>query len=300
MNMDFTGLSVALATPFTKTGEVDFDGFKRLVKHCVGGGVDVLIPLGSTGEAATIVDTERDDIIRVCIENAGDRKVVVGCGSNSTTQSAAWSRRAQELGAHGLLVVTPYYNKPTTAGLVSHFEACALAANKLPIIAYNVPGRTGLNMTPEALHQVWRVDQVVAVKESSGNLAQIGEICRTLPKGKQLLSGDDNLALASIAVGASGLVSVLGNILPKETKALVTAAMRGDFAEARSWHFRLLPIIDALFVESNPIPLKAGLDILGICGDSLRLPLVSATDRARKGVQDALERLNQVAVGPVS
>lgn len=288
MTLDLSGLAVALATPFQPSGEVDLPAFRRLVRHVAAGGVDTLVPLGSTGEAATILDLERDAIINACLEESRGRPVVVGTGHNATRQAAALTRRAQELGAAGALVVTPYYNKPTPDGLVAHYAAIAEAAPGFPLIAYNVPGRTGLNVTPGVLARLWENPQVVAVKESSGNLAQIAEIARTLPPGKMLLSGDDNLALASMAVGAAGLVSVLGNALPRETAALVAAARNGNHEEALRLHQQLLPLMDALFLESNPIPLKAALQLLGLGGDTLRLPLVPASAATRTRVAEAL------------
>ncbi|HWQ09574.1 MAG TPA: 4-hydroxy-tetrahydrodipicolinate synthase [Holophaga sp.] len=272
----FDGLSVALATPFQPDASLDLDGFRRLVRHVVTGGVDVLVVLGTTGEAPTLDDRERDALIDACLEESQGRPVVVGAGSNDTRKAAALARRAQDLGAAGALIVSPYYNKPTPRGLVAHFAAVADAAPGLPLIAYNVPGRTGVNITPAVLARLWENPQVVAVKESTANLAQIGEIARTLPEGRTLLSGDDNMALPSIAVGASGLVSVLANLVPAETKALVEAARRGDLAQARRLHYRLLPLMDALFLESSPIPLKAGLKLMGLAGDTLRLPLAPA------------------------
>ena len=273
MSAIFQGLGVALATPFTPAGAVDLPAFKRLVKHVVHGGVDFLVVLGSTGEAATLNDSERDALIIACRDMANGKPVVVGAGSSSTAQAASWSARAQNLGAEGVLVVTPPYNKPTVAGLVAHYQAVADAAPGLPIIVYNVPGRTGQNLLPSTLARLWENPQVVAVKESSGNLGQIVEEVSSLPPGKILLAGDDNLALPSIAAGAKGLVSVLGNLLPRETKALVEAALSGNFKDAQALQARLLPLINALFVESNPIPLKAGLKLLGLGGDMLRLPL---------------------------
>jgi 4-hydroxy-tetrahydrodipicolinate synthase len=250
--------------------------------------VDFLIPLGTTGEASTLLDAERDGIIAACLEESKGRPVVVGTGHNATRQAAAATKRAQELGAAGALVVTPYYNKPNPDGLVAHYAAIAEAAPGLPLIAYNVPSRTGLNVTPAVLARLWENPQVVAVKESSGNLAQIAEIARTLPSGKTLLSGDDNLALAAIAVGASGLVSVLGNVLPKETTMLIAAARRGNTLEALRLHQQLLPLMDALFVESNPVPLKAALKVLGIGEDTVRLPLARASAATRTLVVEAL------------
>ncbi|MDX9958777.1 MAG: 4-hydroxy-tetrahydrodipicolinate synthase [Spirochaetia bacterium] len=283
----FSGLGVALATPFIKGNgrygaeSIDLPAFRSLVRRVLDGGTDFLVVLGSTGEAATITDTERDQLITAALQEAGDAPVVVGTGHNSTAAAVALAARAAALGAQALLVVTPYYNKPQPEGLLAHFRAVAEAAPGLPIIAYNVPGRTGLNMVPSTLAKLWDIPQVVAVKESSGNLAQIGEIARTLPQGKLLLAGDDALALPAIAVGASGLVSVIGNILPKETAALVHAALAGDILTARAIHVRLLPVMDALFLESNPVPLKAALELDGLCQGAVRLPLVPACEATR-------------------
>jgi 4-hydroxy-tetrahydrodipicolinate synthase len=288
MTQLFSGLAVALATPFTVADEVDLPTFRKLVRHLVSGGVDTLIPLGTTGEASTLLDAERDAVIAACLEESQGRPVVVGTGSNATRHAAALTKRAQALGAAGALVVTPYYNKPTPDGLVAHYAAIAEAAPGLPIIAYNVPGRTGLNVTPPVLARLWENPQVVAVKESSGSLPQIAEVARLLPTGKTLLCGDDNLALPAIAVGASGLVSVLGNVLPRETAAMVAAARKGDRGEALRLHQQLLPLMDALFVESNPIPLKAALKLIGLGEEVLRLPLVPATAATRAKVAEAL------------
>ena len=290
MNQDFSGLGVALATPFTPTGELDLPAFRRLVRH-VAAHADILVVLGTTGEAPTVVEAEREALIAAALEEANGKKVVAGTGHNSTATAAAMTRRAQALGVHGALVVTPYYNKPTPKGLAAHYRALAEAAPGLPLIAYNVPGRTALNVLPAGLALLWENPQVVAVKESSGNLAQIAEIARTLPAGKQLLSGDDGFALASIAVGAVGLTSVLGNLLPREAKALVDAARQGRMDEARALHHRLLPLMDALFVESSPIPLKAGLRLMGLAGDTLRLPLSSAEPGTVQRVAGALRGL---------
>jgi len=288
MTLDLSGLAVALATPFMASGEVDLPAFRKLVRHVVGGGVNILVPLGTTGEASTLLDEERDAIISACLEESSGRPVVVGTGHNATRQAAALTRRAQALGAAGALVVTPYYNKPNPDGLVAHYAAIAEAAPGLPLVAYNVPGRTGLNVTPTVLMRLWENPQVVAVKESSGSLAQIAEVGRTLPKGKTLLSGDDNLALAALAVGASGLVSVLGNVLPRETAAMIAAARRGNSLDALRLHQQLLPLMDALFLESNPVPLKAALKLLGIGSDAVRLPLAPASAATRTQVAEAL------------
>lgn len=286
----FGGLTVALATPFTRSGDIDYPAFRRLVRHVLTGGADNLVVLGSTGEAATILEDERDLLVQAALEEAEGRPVIVGTGHNATGHAARMTRRAQDLGAQGALVVTPYYNKPTPEGMLAHFEAVAHSAPGFPLIAYNVPGRTGVNLTPGTLERLWQIPQLVAVKESSGNLRQMEEIARTLPEGKRLLCGDDDLTLPAIAAGASGLVSVVGNLVPKETKAFVDASLRADYAEARAWQARLLPLIEALFVESNPIPLKAGLQLLGMATDAMRLPLTPA--------QSATRGLLSVALNP--
>jgi len=282
------GLGVALATPFTDRGALDLPAFRRLVRHVVEGGADMLLPLGSTGEAATLVEAERDALIEACLQESRGRLVVVGTGHNATARAAEWTRRAQQLGAHGALIVSPYYNRPMPAGLVAHYRACADAAPGLPLVAYNVPARTGQNLAPAVLARLWDIDSVVAIKESSGQLAQIAQILAELPSGRCLLAGDDGLAVASVAAGATGLVSVLGNVLPREAKALVDAALAGRAGEAAAWQRRLGPLMEALFAESSPIPVKAALALLGICGDDLRLPLTKAELGTRERLMAAL------------
>jgi 4-hydroxy-tetrahydrodipicolinate synthase len=264
------------------------DAFRALVSRMAAGGVDFLVVLGSTGEAATVTDGERDELVAAAREEARGLPVIVGAGHNSTAQAAALAARSKASGADGILVVTPYYNKPQSDGIEAHYRAVAAAAPGLPIIVYNVPSRTGSNLLPKDLARLWAIPEVVAVKESSGNLAQIGEILRTMPEGKRLFSGDDALALPAIALGAAGLISVLGNILPKETKALVDAALAGKRDEARKLHARLLPITDALFLESNPSPLKAAFAFAGYCSDAVRLPLAPASEATRARLAELL------------
>lgn len=293
---DFSGLGVALATPFNPDGSLDLPGFRRLARH-VAAHADVLVVLGTTGEAPTVVDAERDALIDAALEEANGRKVVAGTGSFSTAVAASLTRRAQAQGVDGALIVTPYYNKPTPKGLAAHFRAVADAAPGLPLIAYNVPGRTALNVLPAGLALLWENPQVVAVKESCGSLTQIAEVARTLPPGKQLLAGDDNLALGAIAVGAAGLTSVVGNLLPAETKALVDAARQGRMEEARALHHRLLPLMDALFAETSPCPLKAALRLTGLAGDTLRLPLWPAEPATVARLERALRDLGVALPG---
>lgn len=291
MTAPFAGLHVALATPFNSDYSIDLDAFRRLVRRCVDGGVDVLCVLGTTGEAPAIEADERDLLITAALEEAGSVPVTVGSGSNHTAHAAELTARAAELGAAGALVVTPYYNKPTPAGLVGHYTAIAKAAPGFPLIAYNVPGRTGLNLRPDVLQRLWQIDEVAAIKESAGDMAQLAHIRAELPDGRLLLSGDDNMALPSISLGAHGLVSVLANAFPAETAELVHAALAGDMATARAAHYRLLALMDALFVESSPVPLKAALAELGVCSDVVRLPLGPAEASTRALLHEALAGL---------
>jgi 4-hydroxy-tetrahydrodipicolinate synthase len=288
IHTDFAGTCVALATPFQSDGALDLAAFRHLVRHVVGGGANVLVALGSTGEAATLDDRERERVLVTCLEEAGGASVLAGTGTNDTARTAALTRQAQELGAHGALVVAPYYSKPMPRGVLAHYDAVAAAAPDFPLVAYNVPSRTGTNLSPALVAELWQRPQVVALKESSGNMMQIGEIAAHLVTGRVLLAGDDALALATIAVGGDGLVSVAGNLVPDRVSELVTLAREGRFAEARAAHKRLLPLFDALFAESNPIPLKAGLAALGLAGPTVRLPLTSAEESTRSRLVQAL------------
>ena len=302
----FTGLGVALATPFLtgtdavgggRKPEVDHGAFARLVEHALadGRGVDHLVVLGSTGEAATVSDLERHALVRQAVELARadgrDVPVIVGVGHNDTERTCELAAQAAAAGADGLLVVTPFYNKPQVSGLVAHFRAVAAAAPGLPIIAYNVPGRTGLNLTPAAMRAIWQVEQVVALKESSGDIRQIAQLCQEAPTGRAVLAGDDDLALAAIAVGAQGLVSVVANVAPVETAELVHAAMAGDLTTARAASALLAPLMAAMFVETNPVPVKAALASLGVASAHVRLPLSPAEPATWTAVQRALAGL---------
>lgn len=303
------GLGVALATPFDEDGQVDYKGFTKLMGHLAGdggkesGGTDFFVVLGSTGEGATVEPEERRQLISLSVAayGAGAKgkrlPIVIGTGSNSTAQTVRLTTEAVSLGADAVLVVIPFYNKPTPDGLVAHYRAVVQAAAGKPVIVYNVPGRTGLNLTPQVLARLWEIPGVVALKESSGNIAQIGEIGRTLPAGKTLLSGDDAYALPSISLGAEGLISVAGNVYPRRLKALIEAGRSGDRHKAATIHAALLPFMDALFLESNPIPLKAALAHAGICGDSLRLPLVKASAATRTKIEAAMDMLEASDVG---
>lgn len=310
----FTGLGVALATPFTtgtegtakpspgagasrKRPAVDLAAFRSLVDSVVTGGADFLVVLGSTGEAATVDEAERDALVRTAREAAPDVPLVVGTGHNNTEHAVELARAAVATGADGLLVVTPYYNKPQPAGIVAHFRAIAEELPGVPIIAYNVPGRTGINLTPQTLSDLWAIPEVVAVKESSGDLRQIAQICREAPAGRTVLAGDDDLALAAIAVGATGLISVCGNVAPVQTAALVRAAIDGDLLLARELNTELSALMCALFSETNPVPLKAALACLGLATGMVRSPLVPAAPDTWARIQSALSGLGLRATG---
>ncbi|QFG69790.1 4-hydroxy-tetrahydrodipicolinate synthase [Ornithinimicrobium pratense] len=302
----FTGLGVALATPFgagtdavggARKPAVDHGAFARLVEHVLadGRGVDWLVVLGSTGEGATVDDRERRALVRQAVElaraQARSVPVVVGVGHNDTGRTCELAADAAAAGADGLLVVTPFYNKPQVGGLVAHYRAVADAAPGVPIIAYNVPGRTGCNITPAAMRRLWEIDQVVALKESSGDLRQIARLCQEAPPSRLVLAGDDDLALPSIAVGAQGLVSVCANVAPVETAALVRAARAGQLGSAQAAFALLAPLMAALFAETNPVPVKAALACLGLTTGAVRLPLAPAEPGTWTQVQQALADL---------
>ena len=288
----FEGLSVAIVTPF-RNGAVDEEAFRGLVARLLEQGVDGLIPTGSTGEAATMTREERRLVVRAAVEEAkGKAFVVAGTGTNNTAQSIELSMDAREAGVDGIMVVTPYYNKPTPAGLVAHFAAISEAA-KLPILAYNVPGRTGYNMLPAVAAKVAAVPGVVALKEASGSVDQCIDILAAAPK-LTLLSGDDSLTLPLAAIGARGIVSVAGHVVGRELKGVLTACAAGDLEEARRHHARMMPITRALFLESNPGPVKYALSRLGWIANELRAPLAPVTAETAARVDGELRTLGLI------
>jgi len=280
----FEGLTVAMVTPF-RQGEVDLEATARLVDFMLEGGVEGLVVSGSTGEAATCSVEERRSLWRFVRERVRGRvPVVAGTGTNSTSDSIELSRLAEEIGLDGVMLVTPYYNKPTPKGQVAHFTAIA-RATRLPIILYNVPGRTATNSTPDVLEKLEPVPNVVAVKEASGNLDQASALkARTR---FTVLSGDDSLTVPMIAVGAEGVVSVAGNVAPRAMRELCDHARAGRKAEAQAAHRRILPLFKALFVESNPGPVKFLLSAMGLIENELRLPLVPVEPATEKVVLEA-------------
>lgn len=290
----FRGTATALITPF-RGGAVDFDALGNLLEFQVKGGVNALVVLGTTGEAATMSSAERDSVISFSLKQvAGRIPVIIGTGTNNTATTIELSRRAEELGADGVLTVTPFYNKPNQEGLYKHFRAVAEAI-RIPVVLYNVPGRTGVNMLPATvLRLAADVPNIEAVKEASGNQYQCDGLIRSLRTVRpdfRVFSGNDDQAFHLVCGGGDGVVSVLSNVLPAQTAAMMNAALAGDVAKARDLHLQLLPLMKDLFAESNPMPVKYAASLLGLCQDELRLPLVSACENTRQLVRRDLTEL---------
>ncbi len=292
MNSKFKGLGVAMVTPFDVEKEIDYNATERMVEHLIGGGADYLVLLGTTGESVVLSDDEKREFVDYVIDkNDGRVPVVVGMGGHDTAKLLKSIKSFNFNGVDGILSVTPYYNKPTQKGLELHFRAVA-AQCPLPIIIYNVPGRTGVNMTAETtLKLAHEVPNIVAVKEASGNLTQQSYILRDRPEGFLVLSGDDGLAMPQLSMGMDGVISVVGNVLPKEFSMLVKNAMLGKLDVAREQHYKLIEIIDALFLEGNPGGAKAALSILGLIDNNLRLPLAPVSESVYYKLQILLENI---------
>lgn len=287
------GCGTALVTPFDKEGNVDYEAFAALVDRQVAGGVDFLVPLGTTGETPALTDKEKVELLRITKEHCGGLPVMPGIGSNSLEGTLRNLRLLAPLKPDALLVVVPFYNKPTQEGMFRYFQAVA-GETKIPIIIYNVPGRTGANMLPDTVIRLaTEVPGIAGIKEASGNYAQASEIIRRAPEGFAVLSGEDELTFALMATGAHGVISVASNIVPGAVAALCEAVAQGDLASARSLHHYLSPLYKACFVESNPIPVKAALSILELCEDTVRLPLAPATIGTRLLLNDVLKDLDR-------
>jgi 4-hydroxy-tetrahydrodipicolinate synthase len=284
----FEGLFTAVVTPF-RDDAVDETALRGLVERQIAAGVDGIVPCGSTGEAATLSYAEHRRVVEICIEAvAGRVQVLAGTGSNSTREAIELTRHARDAGADGALLVSPYYNKPTQDGVVAHYAAVA-RDTRLPLVAYNIPGRTGSKLLPATIARLAEIEHVVGIKESSGDLDQISRVVASCPEGFSVLSGDDVLTLPVIAVGGRGVISATANVAPRQMVELVRAARAGELARARRLHLRLLPLFDALFCETNPIPIKAALALLGQIEEEIRLPLTPLGAAGRERLHAVLK-----------
>ena len=286
--VDFKGLATALVTPFVD-GEVDWKAFRNLVRRQVEAGVDFLVPLGSTAETPCLTDAEKVKILEIAREESNGLPIVAGAGSNSLTATVRNMRLLDGHGADAYLIVVPFYNKPTQEGLYQYFKAVAEETDR-QVILYNVPGRTGTNMKTETTLRLAEIPNITAVKEASGNLAQIIDIKRQAPEGFAVLSGNDDQTLPLMACGADGVISVASNVAPEQMKALTRAVAASDLKEAIRLNNSLMPLYHACFVESNPIPAKAALSLMGLCSDETRLPLLPATGGTRALLADVLRK----------
>ena len=289
----FEGTSTALVTPF-RNGEIDEPALRALVEGQINAGVHGLVPCGSTGESATMSFEEHYRVIEIVVDAADGRVfVLAGTGSNNTREAIELTRHAKEAGANGALLISPYYNKPTQEGIYEHFAVIAKETG-LPLVVYNIPGRTGSNILPATLARLADIELVVGVKEASGDLAQISEVVARCPDDFAVLSGDDSLTLPLIAVGGDGVITTTGNVAPAEMTELTRAARDGDMVKARALHYQLLPLFDVLFCETNPIPLKAALALMGLIDGEIRLPLTPLTEPNRERLQLVLKELGHL------
>ena len=291
----FKGAGVAIVTPMKDNLEVDYDKLEEMINRQIDGGTDAIVIAGTTGESATLTMEEHRDVIRAAIEFTKHRvPVVAGTGSNCTRTAIQLSQEAEEAGADGLLIVTPYYNKATQAGLIAHYSQIA-DNTKCPIIMYNVPGRTGVNMKAETvLRLAHEFPNIVAIKEASGNFAQIDEIIKNKPTHFMVISGDDGITFPLITLGAVGVISVVGNAFPREFSRMVRLAIRGDLAGAREIHYRFAELMELLFVDGNPAGVKSLLSMLGFIDNELRLPLVPTTLQTTERIREVLEQIKAI------
>ena len=294
MRTPWTGVGTALVTPFTKTGELDETAVRRLGRRQIDAGVHFLVPCGTTGENPTLTLAERLRIVEILVdEAAGKTPILAGAGGYNTKEVIHLAGEMKKVGAGGLLSVTPYYNKPTQEGLFQHYRAIA-ESTPLPIIVYNVPGRTGVNVEVHTLARLAAIPNIVGVKEASGNMTQLCEVCRAVPSSFIVLSGDDVLTLPLMAVGGHGIISVASNEIPAEMVQMVEAAEQNGFAAARAIHARILPLMQVNFIEANPVPVKAAMAAMGLLEEVYRLPMVSPKAESKEKIVKVLNELNLV------
>jgi 4-hydroxy-tetrahydrodipicolinate synthase len=285
---DWTGVGTALVTPFTRSGEVDEAAYRRLAKRQVDAGVHILVPCGTTGEVPTLSDAEKARLVTIAVEEARGRALVLaGAGGYNTREIIHSAAAFEKLGANGILSVTPYYNRPTQEGLFQHYRAIA-ESTRLPIILYNVPSRTGCNIEPATVLRLSQIPNIAGVKEASGNITQIAEICRIVPPDFVVLSGDDAMTLPLMAVGGRGIISVASNEVPSEMVELVDTIERGDYAAARKLNNQLMPLMQVNFVESSPGPVKFAMAEMGLLEANYRLPMVPVSEASAEKIKKIL------------
>jgi 4-hydroxy-tetrahydrodipicolinate synthase len=291
----FTGCGTAMVTPFNSDGSLDESTLRSLVRRQIKGGINFLGPCGTTGESPTLAREEHLRVVGITVEEAAGRiPVVAGAGGYNTREVIELAREIEALGADGLLSVTPYYNKPTQEGLYQHYQAIA-ASTRLPIIVYSVQGRTGVNVEPTTLKRLAEIDNIVGVKEASGNIAQMASVIHHVRDSFAVLSGDDSITLGLLGLGGRGLISVASNIIPRQMTDLTQAGMRGDFTLARQLQRKYLPLMEVNFVESNPIPVKAGMAMMGLLQPVWRLPLVAPQPANESRIRQVLQSCGQIA-----
>src|SRR6185436_15104320 len=292
MRVNFTGVGTALVTPFTASGDLDERAVRRLGRRQIDAGVHFLVPCGTTGENPTLTLAERIRIVEILADEAGGKTpVLAGAGGYDTREIIHLADEMRKAGAVGLLSVAPYYNKPTQEGLFQHFRAIA-DSTPLPVIVYNVPGRTGVNVETATLARLSAIPNIVGVKEASGNITQMADVCNAVPDDFIVLSGDDAITLPLMAIGGRGIISVVSNEIPAEMAQMVEAAERGDFAAARAIHRRILPLMQVNFVESNPVPVKAAMAAMGLLEEVYRLPMCPPKAESREKILKVLKALD--------
>jgi len=290
----FRGTTVALITPFDLEGNIDEKKLRKLVDWQIANKIDTILACGTTGESATLSGDEHHEVISIIIDQVNSRvPVLCGTGSNSTRNAIEMTRKAEEAGGDCILSVAPYYNKPTQEGLYQHFKAIA-ESTKLPVILYNVPGRTGSNISAQTTLRLSKLDNIIGIKEASGNLSQIMEIIRNRPNSFLVLSGDDAITLPILALGGDGVISVLANETPKILHDMVHNAFHGNWNKAREFHYYLLPLMEANFIESNPIPVKTALSMMGFIEENFRLPLVPMSEENKKKLASILKSIDLI------
>ena len=292
---DFGRVLTAMITPFTAAGEVDYKAAQKLARHLVENGSDGLVVGGSTGEAATLRQDEKLDLFKAVLEAVGDRATVIaGTGSNDTLASIRLTQEAETLGVHGAMLVGPYYNKPPQEGFYQHFKMIA-EQTELPLIVYNVPGRTASNILPPTIARLSEIPNIVAVKEASGSLDQVSEIVRTARPGFQVYSGDDALTLPVLAVGGCGIISVAGHAVAERMQEMIGAYLAGDVKKAQTIHLELMPFFKVIFVTTNPIPIKTAVNLMGLTGGNFRPPMVPPTAAETEQLRNVMRNLHIIA-----